>query len=42
MGKGRMMEQPPAITNMCTAEYQGWINGTHPTENEGVVQRQVS
>eukprot|EP00116_Pleurobrachia_bachei_P004756 sb/3465018/ len=41
MGLGRMMEEAPAISNMCYAEYQGWINGTHPEANDGVVKRQV-
>ena len=42
MGLGRMMEEPPAISNMCYAEYQGWVNGTHPEEKDGVVKRQVN
>ncbi|XP_063691658.1 uncharacterized protein LOC134823987 [Bolinopsis microptera] len=41
IGTGRMMEEPPAVTNMCTTEYQGWIDGEHPRDNEGVVQRKV-
>ena len=41
IGEGRMMEEPPALTNMCTAEFQGWIDGTHPGENDGVVSRKV-
>ena len=36
-----MMEQPPAITGMCTTEYQGWIEGKHPNKDEGVVRRKV-
>ena len=36
-----MMEEAPALTGMCTTEYQGWINGKHPTVDEGTVSREV-
>ena len=36
-----MMEEPPAINNMCTTDFQGWIDGEHPKANEGVVKRKV-
>ena len=41
VGEGRMMEEAPALPGMCTTEYQGWINGKHPTIDEGTVSRQV-
>lgn len=41
VGEGRMMEEAPALTGMCTTEKQGWINGEHPTVDDGVVKREV-
>ena len=38
---GNQMAESCVVVNRCGTYYPGWLNGSHPTVNEGVVQRTV-
>ena len=35
-----MPESPPSLFS-CGTDAPGWLNGTHPTVAEGIVERQI-